>query len=86
MKKTIQKSHTLRFRATNRQTFSFIKTGKKKVETRAGTVKYKNIKEGDILVFSCGKDKFSRKIKKVYKFTSISSCLKSFLRRISIQL
>ena len=55
-------NHTLKFNQENRDIFNAIKSGQKKVETRAATVKYKNIKEGDEVVFVCGKDKFSKQV------------------------
>ncbi|MEK7654269.1 MAG: hypothetical protein AAB345_03220 [Patescibacteria group bacterium] len=75
------KSHILKFRAVNQDTFEAIRDGKKKVETRAFTVKYRNIKAGDELTFSCGKDKFSRKIRTVKVFKSITALLKKYKPR-----
>ncbi|MEK7641031.1 MAG: ASCH domain-containing protein [Patescibacteria group bacterium] len=72
------KSHILKFRAVNRDTFEAIRDGKKKVETRAFTVKYKDIKTGDELIFSCGKDRFSKKVKKVKVFKSIADLMKKY--------
>ena len=72
------KSHTLKFRAVNRDTFEAIRAGKKKIETRAFTIKYKDIKAGDELIFSCGKDKFSKKVKKTAVFKSIADLLKKY--------
>lgn len=72
------KKVTLRFRAADRYIFKAIKSGKKKIETRAGSPKYFNIKAGDTLVFVCGKDKFERKIKKVTKFKSIETLHKIY--------
>ncbi|MDP3697763.1 MAG: hypothetical protein Q8R55_07190 [Candidatus Taylorbacteria bacterium] len=72
------KIYTLRFRQTNKDVFTAIKIGKKKVETRAGSPRYFDIKEGDILVFVCGKNKFEKKVKKVRKFKSISALHKIY--------
>jgi ASC-1-like (ASCH) protein len=54
-------THTLRFRAVNRDTFNAIKSGKKKVETRAAIEKYRTILAGDIIQFICVKDSFTKK-------------------------
>ena len=72
------KNIILRFRVVNKDIFIAIKKGKKKIETRAGSPKYTNIKVGDILVFVCGKDRFSKKIKKVRKFKSIRALHKIY--------
>jgi ASC-1-like (ASCH) protein len=72
------KTYILRFRAVNRDIFEAIRSGKKKIETRAATVKYKNIKKGDVLVFVCGNKRFSRIIKEVKFFKSVGSMLKVF--------
>jgi len=63
----------LRFRAENKDIFEAIRSGNKKVETRAGSPRYFNIKIGDVLVFVCGKDKFEKKVKNVSKFKSIKA-------------
>ena len=70
--------YTLRFRAINKQIFLDIKSGKKIVETRAATTKYKDIKTGDVLVLSCGKEKFEKIVKKVKIFKSIKSLASAY--------
>ena len=70
--------HTLRFRAVNRNIFDAIRSGKKKIETRAGSPKFFNIEVGDMLVFICGKDRFEKKVKKAKKFKDIKSLLKVY--------
>lgn len=72
------RKHTLRFRIVNYDIFEAIKTGKKKIETRAGSPKYFDIKAGDTLVFVCGKNKFEKKIKGVKKFNDIKSLHKVY--------
>jgi ASC-1-like (ASCH) protein len=72
------KTYTLRFAKENKDTWQYIKEGKKKVETRAGTVKYQNIKVGDIVVLSCDGIKFKKNIKKVTHFRSIAMLLKKY--------
>ncbi len=70
--------YTLRFRAVNRDTFGFTRNGEKKVETRAATDRYKDIKKGDTIVFSCGSKKFSKQVTKVEKFSSIGAIFKKY--------
>ena len=70
------KTHTLRFRAVDKEIFDQIKDGSKPVETRAATVKYGPIEAGDELVFSCGGEKFSKKILKKEHYKSIDAMVK----------
>lgn len=58
------KTYRLKIHAVDRGTFEAIKSGKKKIETRAWTENYGKIKKGDAIIFACGK-KSVRKI--VYK-------------------
>mgnify|MGYP001572091650 FL=1 len=70
--------HILRFRQVDRDIFKDIRSGKKRVETRAATVKFRNIKSGDVVVFVCGGDKFERKVKSTQIFKDIKILLKSY--------
>lgn len=72
------KKYTLGFRETNQDIFEAIRNGKKKVETRAATVKYQNIKAGDTLVLVCGKDRFEKKVKAVKVYKSIAALVKKY--------
>ena len=72
------KKYLLRFRAVNRDTFEAIRDGSKKVETRAASVKYQNIKAGDIIVFSCGKDRFQKIVKSSLTFKTIAALLRKY--------
>lgn len=79
--------YTLRFKAVNKDIFLDIKSGKKTVETRAATEKYKNIKDGDILVLVCGKERFEKEIKKAKVFKTIRALLRAYnLKRIMPEL
>jgi ASC-1-like (ASCH) protein len=71
-------TYTLRFAKGNKDTFEHIKAGRKTVETRAGTVKYRNIQKGEILVFSCDGKKIVKKVKKVSHFKTLSLLLKKY--------
>jgi len=70
------KTWTLRFRAVDKKNFEELRKGIKAVETRASSVKYQPIEKGDVLIFTCGKDKFSKTITKKTHFKSIDAMLK----------
>ena len=70
--------YILKFRAVNKDIFLDIKSGKKTVETRAATERYKNMKAGDTVVLVCGKERFEKVIKKAKVFKSIKSLIKSY--------
>src|SRR4029077_15417035 len=72
------KTHVLRFRVVNKDTFHALESGKKKVETRAGTVRYSKIEVGDGLKFVCGKESFQRGVAKKKTFKSIKAILKEY--------
>lgn len=58
--------------------FDMIRTGKKRVETRAATEKYKNISIGDTIIFMCNAKKFTKTITKVSHFPSIRAMLRVY--------
>jgi ASC-1-like (ASCH) protein len=66
------------FNKTNKAIFEALKSGEKKIETRASTVKYKNLKMGDTISFSCDGEVFEREIKKTTHFASIEALLKAY--------
>lgn len=68
----------LKFRAVNKDIFDAIVLGKKKIETRAGTEKYRNIKMGDVIVLVCGKKRMEKIVKKAERFSSIGAILKKY--------
>lgn len=67
----------MRFRAAN-VGFSNIKKGSKKIETRAGTSRFRKIKKGDVLVLVCGKEKLKKKVLVVKMFKSIPALFKTY--------
>lgn len=71
-------SNILKFRLVNRDIFEAIRVGKKKVETRAATAKYRQIKKEDKVILVCGKSKFEKEVKKVKIFKTISALLKVY--------
>ena len=72
------KRYTVRVRQQDKNIFLQVKNGQKTVETRAATAKYKNIKKGDILIFTCGNDKIEKEILKASIFKTISQMLKRY--------
>ncbi len=72
------KKYTLRFTKKDKPTFEFIRNEKKKVETRAATVRYASIRVGDIVVLSCAGEKFEKKVAKARKFKTITGLLKVY--------
>ena len=70
------KTYTLKFKTANQDVFKAIRMGSKKIETRAATVKYRDIKSGDILIFVCGRRKFERKVKDARIFKTINAMLR----------
>jgi len=72
------KSVRLRFREVNRDIFDAIRDGRKKVETRAATVRYQKAKKGDRVILVCGKDIFEKHIAGVYIFKSIDDLLQKY--------
>jgi len=66
------------FNQKNKYIFEAIRSGKKKIETRAGSPMYIGIKAEDMITFVCGKDRFRKKVKRVRKFKSISALHKVY--------
>lgn len=67
------KNITLRFRAVDKGSFDDIRSGLKEIETRAATVKYQGIQEGDTLTFVCAGERFSKQVARVYRWPSIDA-------------
>jgi ASC-1-like (ASCH) protein len=63
----------LRIREADRSIFNDLKSGKKRVETRAATSLYKNLARGDTVTFVCGKSRLTKTISKVYRWKSIDA-------------
>ena len=66
------------FNSINKDIFLMLQDGRKKIETRAATIKYKKLKIGDDIIFSCGGESFDRKIKKITYLDSIKSLLEIY--------
>jgi ASC-1-like (ASCH) protein len=81
------KNWTLRFRQEDRINFEEVRSGIKEYETRAASVKYVPIVEGDILTFVCGDDKFTKKIVKRFHWKDIDSMVKEIpLKKLCLRL
>jgi ASC-1-like (ASCH) protein len=72
------KNKILRFRAVNRDIFKAIISGEKRIETRAATKRYRDIKAGDTVTLICGREKANKKVSKVEFFKSVSAVLKRY--------
>lgn len=53
--------------------FDEIVNGKKTIETRAATTRYKPIKAGDNLTFVCGSDEITKSVIKVEHFNTLDA-------------
>lgn len=78
VRKKTSKKYTLRVRAADKDIFNVIKSGKKKVETRAATSRYVSLKSGDTLIFVCGKDRFEKTIKTAKIYKTLASLTKKY--------
>jgi ASC-1-like (ASCH) protein len=68
----------LKIREQDGYIFNAIKNGKKKIETRAATKKYKKVAVGDIIEFVCGKHRFKKQVESAENFRTISGLLKKY--------
>lgn len=55
-----------------------LRDGRKRIETRAATSKYQNIKGGETITFSCNGETFEKEVSKVTHFESIDALLKKY--------
>ncbi len=72
------KIHKLKIRAIDGAVFEAIKSGTKKIETRAAIPSYCKIKKGDKIVFICGQKKVEKKVKEVALHKSIGVLFKHY--------
>lgn len=72
------KAHHIKFRTENRDIFEAIRTGAKKVETRAATEKFRDIKREDIVALVCEDDMFTKTVKHAEIFKTIGALLKKY--------
>lgn len=60
----------VRFSQENRLSFDMVREGRKTIETRAGSPRYKDVAVGDTLVFICGSERFEKVVKRVFRADS----------------
>lgn len=68
----------IKFRTVDCDIFQAVVDGKKKLETRAATPKYRKVKIGDGLILVCGKKKIIKVVRKVEYFKTIGALLKKY--------
>lgn len=71
------KKHRLVFRKSDRDKFQEIANGTKTIETRASTIKYRSIKQGDKLTFVCGHAEITKSVVKVEHYNSLDEMLEA---------
>ncbi|MEK7493881.1 MAG: ASCH domain-containing protein [Patescibacteria group bacterium] len=71
-------THHLKFRAENKDVFEAVRDGRKKIETRAATEKFRDIKRGDAVRLVCGDDAFTKTVKNTELFSSINALLEKY--------
>ncbi len=72
------KIYKLKIRAVDKDIFDAIKSGRKRIETRAATENYRKIGKGDTIVFVCGKKSLKKKIAGVKSYKSIGAVFKDY--------
>ena len=75
------KKYVLKFGAANKDIFDAIKEGRKKIETRAATIKFRNIKAGDIVILLCGAQKFEKQVHSARIFKTVRALLRNYKPR-----
>jgi len=78
MTPTARKTYRLIFAEANRDIFEAIRDGRKKVETRAASLKYRAIQPDDILNLVCGGESVEKKVIQVKIFKNIPDLLASY--------
>ncbi len=71
------KKYVLRFGVANKYSLDAIKEGRKKIETRAATKRYRNIKAGDVVVLTCGAQRFEKIVRSAHIYKTIRALLRS---------
>ena len=66
------------FNKLNKDIFEMLRSGKKRIETRAATAKYKKIEVGQDVEFSCDGQRFAKMVSKITHFDSIETLLKNY--------
>lgn len=69
------KTVLLRFRAVDKKNFDAIRRGAKKIETRAGSPRYRDVGKGDALAIVCGRERILRRVARARRFRSVDALL-----------
>lgn len=72
------KIYKLKIRAVDKGIFDAIKSGQKKIETRAAVENYRKIGKGDTIVFVCGKKTLKKKVATAKLYKSIGAVFKDY--------
>lgn len=70
------KFHAIRFREQDKNSFDAIRSGEKRIETRAATEKYTVIEAGDMIVFECARETFSKTVVVRYLWKTVEAMVK----------
>ncbi len=71
-------THILKLRSTDKEIFEAVKSGRKKVETRAATVKNVKMQAGDEILFVCGKQSLKKTITKAAQYKTIKAMMRDY--------
>jgi len=66
----------LRFRTKDLKNFEEVRSGEKRIETRAATPRYQKVEKGDSLIFMCGTKRLTKKVTRVTRFKSVDGMLR----------
>jgi peptidoglycan LD-endopeptidase CwlK len=64
------------FREVDRARFEEVRSGIKRIETRAAQPKYQDIREGDEITFVCGGDQCAKRVTRVFRWKNIDEMLR----------
>ena len=70
--------YKLPFLLENKRIFEALRDGRKKIETRAGSQQYLEIKADDTIEFSCAAEKFSRIVKKISHYKNLDDLFDTY--------
>lgn len=72
---TTMRRHVIEFHDVNRPLFEAIRTGTKRVETRAATEKYTAVRAGDEVLFVCGGETCLKTVVTAKRFRTVDELL-----------
>lgn len=68
-------TYELLFEEKDRARFEEVRSGSKRIETRAMDERYRSIVADDEIVFVCGDDRFTKRVNKVYLWPTVEAML-----------